>query len=157
MILRDFCEATDVEGLRACVIVLQDFESGLDPRFPDGESIVDAYIPDILRRCALYQGKIIVAEVDGEIAGYVMIWASVKAEEVEDGDFETARLADLAVLEKFRRQGIARGLIEAAEHYAREHGAEYLQIGVLAANTGAVKLYRSSGYEPFNFRVEKRL
>ncbi len=157
MIVRDFDAATDLAGLQACVIALQDFESQLDPRFPDGTSIVEAYIPDILRRCEKYGGKIVVAEVDGEIAGYAMVWSSIKGEEIEDGDFETARLADLAVLENYRRQGIGKALIEACERYARECGAETLQIGVLAANEGAVRLYRSCGYEPFNVRLEKLL
>ena len=157
MIVRDFHEVSDLDGLRACIIALQDYESGLDSRFPDGGSIVDAYVPDILRRCETYKGKIIVADVDGEIAGYAMVWTSVKGEEIEDGDFETGRLADLAVLEEYRRRGIARALIEAAEDYAREQGAETLQIGVLAANSGAIELYRSSGYEPFNLRLENRL
>lgn len=157
MIIRDFDEATDVGGLRACVIALQDFESQLDPRFPDGESIVDAYVPDILRRCETYEGKIIVAEIDGEIAGYAMVWTSVKSEEIEDGDFETGRLADLAVLQKYRRQGIGKALIVASEEYARKCGAECLHIGVMAANRGAASFYRTCGYEPFSMKLEKRL
>ncbi len=157
MILRDFRAETDMPGLRACVMALQDYESGLDPRFPDGASIVDAYVPDILRRCETYQGKIIVAEVDGEIAGYAMIWASVKAEEIEDGDFESARLADLAVIDKYRRQGIATALIEASENYARENGATCLHLGVMAANHRARALYESCGYTPFAMRLEKHL
>ncbi len=157
MIIRDYCPETDFAGLGECVVALQDFESGLDPRFPDGASIVEAYVPDILKRCETYAGKIIVADVDGEVAGYAMIWSSVKGGEIEDGDFETARLADLAVLEKHRRQGIATALIEAAENYARERGATCLHIGVMAANRRALALYDSCGYTPFSMKLEKYL
>lgn len=157
MTIRDYCPETDLAGLRACVIALQDFEYELDPRFPDGASIVEAYVPDILKRCENYSGKILVAEVDGEVAGYAMIWTSVKGEEIEDGDFETARLADLAVLEQYRRRGIARALIEAAEDYARERGATSLHLGVLANNRGALSLYESSGFAPFSMTLEKHL
>lgn len=157
MIIRDYSPETDLAGLRACAVALQDYESGLDPRFPDGQSIVDAYVPDILERCKTYQGKIIIADVDGDVAGYAMIWSSVKSEEIEDGDFETARLADLAVLEKFRRRGVATALIEAAEDYARERGATCLHIGVMAANRRALALYDSCGYAPFSMKLEKQL
>ena len=97
------------------------------------------------------------AEEDGAVAGYAMIWTSVKGEDIEDGDFETARIADLAVLKGHRRKGIARALIEASEDYARSRGAEFIQLGVLAANARAMELYRSSGYEPFVMRLEKKL
>jgi len=157
VICRDYDAATDLDGLKACVVELQDYESGLDPRFPDGETIVEAYIPDILRRCEEYAGKIIVAEEGGEVVGYVMIWSCVKSEDIEDGDFETARIADLAVLSQYRRRGIARKLIEAAENFARRQGAEFITLGVLAANTRARKLYLSSGYEPLVVRLEKKL
>ena len=157
MILRDFDEKRDWQGLAACVIELQDAESALDSRFPDGASIVDAYIPDILERCRKHNGKIIVAEVDGAIAGYAMIWASQKGEDIEEGDFETARLADLAVLAEYRKRGIGKALLEAAEDFAREQGATSLHIGVMAANQGALRLYRSCGYEAFAMRLEKHL
>ena len=157
MIVRDYCPETDLTGLRACIVTLQDFESGLDPRFPDGASIVDAYVPDILRRCEAHNGRILVAVVDGDVAGYAMIWASVKGGEIEDGDFEAARLADLAVLERYRRQGVATALIKAAENYAREQGATCLHIGVMAANRRALALYDSCGYAPCSMKLEKHL
>lgn len=157
MIIRDYCEDTDFAGLGACVVALQDYESGLDPRFPDGKSIVDAYVPDILRRCNTYKGKVLIAEVNGQVAGYAMIWTSVKGGEIEDGDFEAARLADLAVLEEFRRQGVAAALIEASEEFVREKGATCLHIGVMAANRRALALYESAGYAPFSMKLEKHL
>lgn len=75
LIIRDYNPDTDYVGLRACVVELQDFEVRVDPRYPDGESIVAEYIPDVLLRCRRYAGKVMIAELDGEVAGYAMVWS----------------------------------------------------------------------------------
>jgi hypothetical protein len=48
MAIREYRAETDFDGLRRCVVELQDYEYRLDSRCPDGESIADAYIPDIV-------------------------------------------------------------------------------------------------------------
>jgi len=147
----------DLEGLKACVIELQDFEHQLDSRYPDGASIVDAYIPDVLKRSERYEGHILVADVGGEIAGYAMIWARVPPEDIEDGDFECGRLADLVVREKYRGRGIGSRLIAEAEAYARARGVRYLRLGVLDRNSSARALYKSLGYSNCLIEMEKDL
>ena len=157
MKIRDYRSETDLKGLQACVVELQDFECELDSRFPDGAGIVDAYIPDILKRCEQYDGKIMVADEAGEVIGYAMVWTNVPGEDIEDGDFVCGYLADLAVLPAYRKRGVARALIAAAETHAREHGVRYFRIGVMAANTGAQEIYRAAGYVPFSVEYEKCL
>ena len=147
----------DLEGLKACVIELQDFEYELDPRYPDGSSIVEAYIPDVLKRCKRYAGETLVAVATGEIAGYAMIWTRVPPEDIEDGDFECGRLADLVVREKYRGRGIGRQLINAGETYARANGVKFLRLGVMARNTTARALYESLGYSSCHIEMEKNL
>ena len=61
MHIREFDEHKDMARLRECVIALQDFERGLDPRRPPGEEIADAYIPRMLERCKKCHGKIFLA------------------------------------------------------------------------------------------------
>ena len=147
----------DLAGLRACVVELQDFEYQLDSRYPDGESIVDAYIPDVLKRCEQYAGATLVAVVNGEIAGYAMIWTRVPPEDIEDGDVECGRLADLVVREEYRGQGIGRQLINAGETYARANGVKFFRLGVMARNTAARALYESLGYSSCHIEMEKNL
>ena len=157
MIIREYNAASDFDGLRNCVIELQNYEYDLDSRFPDGQSIVDAYIPDILRRCEEYRGTILVADVDQQVAGYSMVFTRVTSEDIEDGDFECGYLADLVVLPGYRQQGIGAELLSASEDYARERGVTWFRIGVMAANTKARDLYIASGYSPFSMKLEKRL
>ena len=99
MLIRDYHEKSDPSGIRECLIELQDFERSFDPRMPSGDEIVDAYVPNMLRLCQRCSGKVLVADVDGEITGYVSILAKVKSDEIEDGNIEYGLISDLVVLQ----------------------------------------------------------
>ena len=157
MHIRDFNDHTDVEGLKACVIELQDYERRLDQRMPSGAQIVDAYVPEMLKRCAKYHGKILVADQDEEIAGYATVWTKFQSEEIEDGDMECGVVADLVVREGFRNRGIGRELLIAAEKQVIAAGVRRLRIGVLAQNRVARQLYKSFGFSDYLLQLEKEL
>ena len=59
----------------------------------------------------------------------------------------TADVIELCVRESLRRQGIGRHLLEQGLHLASKNGASCVLLEVNAANKGAYKLYRSSGFE----------
>jgi GNAT superfamily N-acetyltransferase len=111
----------------------------------------------LLHRCKLCDGKILIAEVDGEVAGFVTILSKVTNEEPEEGDYEYGLVSDLMVVERFRKQGLGGKLLEAAESYARDRGVKWLRMGVLAANQGANNLYSSMGYTSLYVEREKDL
>lgn len=155
--IRKYNPDNDYAGLRECIVELQDYEYEIDDRFPDGESIVDAYIPDIIRRSEMYRGDIFVAELGGEIAGYVMVWTQYETGDIEDGGFVCGLLADLAVLERHRGKGMGRELIEFAEEYARKNGVRYLRLGVMARNYAARQVYERLKYHEAKIELEKDL
>ncbi len=157
MLIRDYHEKSDRSGIRECLIELQDFERSLDPRMPSGDEIVDAYVPNMLRLCQRCSGKVLIADVDGEIAGYVSILAKVKSDEIEDGNIEYGLISDLVVLQRFRKSGIGRKLLEAAESFAREKDVKWLRIGVLASNEAALDLYASMRFRRKFVELEKDL
>jgi len=66
MQILDFDGPAHVEGVRAGIVELQDFERALDPRMPSGAEIVDEYVPYILDRCMRCSGKVMVAEIEGQ-------------------------------------------------------------------------------------------
>lgn len=144
-------------GLRQCLIELQDFERRMEPRMPPGVDIAGPYLADMFDRCEKGSGRILIAEIDGAVAGYATILPKVKSEELEDGDFEYALVSDLVVLDGFRGQGLGRKLLQAAELYARACKARYLRIGVLAGNAVAEKLYAEAGFSPQFIELEKVL
>jgi predicted GNAT family N-acyltransferase len=61
----------------------------------------------------------------------------------------TAKLGRVAVAATARRRGIASQLIDASEAHARALGARRI---ALAAQTGALSLYRRAGYTPYGER-----
>ncbi len=157
MHIREFDVHKDLNRLRECVIELQDFERRLDLRRPAGADIVDAYIPQMRERCEKCHGRILVAEADGEIAGYVMILTKVRSEDLEDGDVEYGLVADLVILEKFRKMGFGKKLLEAAEAHAMSNGVRWLRVGVLAGNSAAMNLYSAMGFSDSYIELEKSL
>ncbi|HET7480731.1 MAG TPA: GNAT family N-acetyltransferase [Rubrobacteraceae bacterium] len=53
----------------------------------------------------------------------------------------------LVVAPEFRKKGVARGLLHAAEDLARESGKETIGLHVSGQNIPALKLYEDEGYE----------
>ena len=157
MPIRDFDKSLHLHDLRACVVELQDSERRIDSRLPPGIDIVDDFIPRMLHRCGQCDGKILIAEVNGEVAGFATVLSKVRNQEPEEGDYEYGLLSDLMVLERFRKQGLGRQLLDAAEAYARARSVKWLRIGVLAANQAANHLYSSRGYSSLYVEREKDL
>ncbi len=157
LLIRGFDEKKHLAGLRACLIELQDFERSLDSRMPSGADIVDNLIPHMLDRCAKCDGRVLVAELNDATAGFVTILAKVKSDEIEEGEIEYGLVSDLVVASKYRKQGIGRELLEAAELYAKSKRVKWLRIGVLADNHSADGLYDSIGFKKLYIEREKEL
>ena len=124
---------------------------------PSGAEIVGDYIPHMLSRCILCNGKVFVAEVDEAVAGFVTVLTKVKSEEIEEGEIEYGLVSDVIVASKYRKRGIGRKLLEAAESYAKSNGVKWLRIGVLAENHSADGLYDSMGFKIMYIEREKKL
>jgi GNAT superfamily N-acetyltransferase len=157
MIIRAFDSKADTQQLRDCVIELQNFEREIDPRMPSGEEIVDDYIVAMLFRCRMCDGEILVADIDGEIAGYVTMLNRVQSDDLDDGNLEFGLIADLLVRKAYRGTGLGRDLIAAAESFATEHDVRWLRISVMAQNAAARKLYASTGFSEIYVELEKDL
>ena len=156
-VIRKYNSETDAQQLRDCVIELQNFEREIDPRMPSGEEIADDYIVAMLFRCRMCDGQVLVADVDGDIAGYVTMLNRVQSDDLDDGNLEFGLIADLLVKEAYRGTGLARELMAAAESFAKEHDVRWLRISVMAQNAAARKLYASTGFSEIYVELEKDL
>lgn len=143
--IRPFRER-DVDALERCIAEMQEAERAIDARLRPGAAMARAYGEQLRARCAAPRGAILVAEVDGEVVGFVAVQTRVPYEGLDDPPGEYALVSDLVVLSDYRRRGMGRSLLGAAESHARAHGAPELQIEVLAANAVARGLYWQLGF-----------
>lgn len=60
---------------------------------------------------------------------------------------EDAHINNIAVVASLQRQGIGSRLLESAEQFAHDAGAEHLTLEVRASNTGARALYETYGFQ----------
>ena len=155
--IRPYDMATDARPLRDCVIQLQDFERGLDPRMPSGESIADDYIREMFLQCRKFAGRVFVCEWDRAIAGYITIHTEHVSDEIDDGPRKFGLITDVFVGEAYRGKGVGKALLEHAEFHARKKGASEIMISVLASNAQARSLYLAQGFEEFAIKLEKKL
>ena len=109
----------------------------------------DEYLNKLLARedfiplIAVADGKVI-----GGLAGYVLQKFEQERSEIY--------IYDLAVLEEYRRRGIATGLINKLREIARDIGAYVIYVQADPPDEPAVKLYESLGTreEVFHFDIE---
>jgi GNAT superfamily N-acetyltransferase len=155
--IRDYEPARDWDQVRSCVVELQEFERELEPSLPRGKEMADAYLSFVLDRCARMGGRLLVAEVDHGVVGFVAILARVVPEEPDEDQTPYAYISDLLVLPRYRRRGIGRALLDHAEAIVRRSGARILRVGVLARNEPAARLYRAVGFADYQLQLVKRL
>jgi ribosomal protein S18 acetylase RimI-like enzyme len=155
--IRDYEPGRDRDQLRSCIVHLQEFERGLEPRLPKGEEMADVYLAFVLDRCAQTSGRIFVGEVDRTVAGFVSVLGEVPHNEPDEAPVPYAYISDLVVLPLYRRRGLGRALLERAESFARDSGARLLRVGVLAKNEGARKLYDRMGFADYTIQLIKPL
>ncbi|HEV2166605.1 MAG TPA: GNAT family N-acetyltransferase [Thermoplasmata archaeon] len=107
----------------------------------------------------------LIAEVDGEFAGFVIAgpdndtWTFRDEGRPKSGRVTAARgeIYELSVAKRFRRKGVATALMKAAERDLRLRGYRAVVLGHLARNLPAQRLYASLGYHANWVRETKRL
>ncbi|HEV8189941.1 MAG TPA: GNAT family N-acetyltransferase [Ktedonobacterales bacterium] len=102
-------------------------------------------------------GAWFLAEREGEVIGFVTIQLRSPAHEPYLVLERRALVQNLGVLPKWRGQGCGHALMEAAEAWAREHGATRLVLNVWEFNAGALNFYETLGYRAFSRNMWKTL
>ena len=155
--IRDYAP-DDRPALIALVRELQAAEAAVYDRMKPPEAIGDAYVDGLLEACRRRRGRILIATENGAPVGYAVILTEVpSAAELDEVAYSYAYVQDLAVTAAARGRGIGTQLLARCEAIAREAGARWLRICVLAENDGAVRAYRAAGFEPLFHEMEKPL
>lgn len=93
-------------------------------------------------------------------SGGINAYAVVKIMDVNTEEKRPRRVCYIdcfAVSEDCRRRGIGTELLGAVKAFGRENGCTYVQLGVCASNTDAVKFYEKMGLVPRTIQMEKRI
>jgi ribosomal protein S18 acetylase RimI-like enzyme len=88
------------------------------------------------------RASLLVAETAGKLAGCALVLYRRRS--------KLARLYSIAIAPEFRRRGLARSLLGAAEEQAMQRGGRAMRIEVREDNARAISLYQRSGYRPFD-------
>jgi len=97
----------------------------------------------------------LVAIADGTIIGMVELWLHRPKDPNSARPPLVAAHLGIAVSRAARGQGVGTALMDAAEVWARAHGAEQMDLGLDAANIGALRLYERLGYEVHGHSMSK--
>jgi GNAT superfamily N-acetyltransferase len=111
-----------------------------DEGYPAGASDILAR----LERFAADRGAVVVADVDGEVLGFVAV---ARLPRFEHGDW-IARIVALVVEAGVRERGLGHLLMEAAETWAAEHDCAFVEVTAGHHRPEARRLYESLGYDP---------
>jgi hypothetical protein len=86
----------DLEPLVERIRELQVSERRLEPRMKDTSEIGAWYVDNMLRDARERDGVVLVADLDGTVAGYASVFARVACEDDDEIPYTFALLADLA-------------------------------------------------------------
>ncbi len=98
--------------------------------------------------------RIVVASVDGELAGYASgKIVNVKENIVQKKD-KYLFIDEIYTDSKYRRMGIAKGLLEYLKEISKREECTEIQLNVWSFNEEAIKFYYSIGFKNRNIRLE---
>jgi adenine phosphoribosyltransferase len=100
---------------------------------------------------------LLVAERREEIVGVLLAVIEASPNDPICRPRRYAYVAELAVAEGYRRQGIGRALMQAAERWAVSQGVNEIELNVWEANAGAITFYERLGYETIQRRMKRTL
>ena len=69
-------------------------------------------------------------------------------------DYNLFYIDDICVLEKHRRKGIGRSLLDACKAAAKEHGCKTMDLGVWSFNRDAIMFYENYGMRERTRKME---
>jgi ribosomal protein S18 acetylase RimI-like enzyme len=98
-----------------------------------------------------------VAEIEGQVAGYVHVTVREAPPIPILVPRRIAVVDNIVVKEAYRRSGLGRALMGRAEQWAQAKGAADVELNVYEFNESAIAFYESLGYETFSRRMGRRL
>jgi GNAT superfamily N-acetyltransferase len=99
-------------------------------------------------------GVCFVAEMDGEIVGYLV--GRVRRPNGAIAG-KRAELENMLVKDSFRNQGVGDQLGQAFLKWCKNNKVDYVIVGAFAKNTDAISFYQGLGFEPYEAVLRNKL
>ncbi|MCB0149638.1 MAG: GNAT family N-acetyltransferase, partial [Caldilineaceae bacterium] len=96
---------------------------------------------------------ILLAEIDGEPAGYLYADTSPAMETSSTYSLERVWIHHIGVEPAHQRQGAGTALIEAARQLARARGISTIALATWWFNDRAIRFFEEQGFETYNYRM----
>lgn len=154
--IRRFREA-DAADLARCLVDEQNALRVFDPRLPEGTTMVDAYLLQIMAACVEYDGVILVGTISDQVVGFLALLKRFGRSGADDAPGSHALVVDVAVRPAWQGRGVGSALMRQAEAEARAAGATEMRLSALHKNQRAIDLYQRLGYVPYDLTLTKRL
>jgi len=127
------------------------------PRLALPPDFSSKYIPKLTEDVRTKSGIMLVAEVDGERAGFIAVLPQESPRPWDESSGKSCLIWELHVDPRYRRQGIARRLLRTAESHFVAAGFDWISLGVFASNSTARRLYEAEGFRDSYSFMGKRL
>ncbi len=149
---------SDAEGLARVYLESAHHHAAIDPdryTIPGYEEVVVRYRngeqhPDPARAVTL------VAHEGRDVVGFIDAWLQ-RPIDLMHRLTVYCYIAEVAVSERHRSQGVGASLMEAAETWGRQQGAEYTSLDYNTNNPRAASFYQRMGYHAASVMAIKRL
>lgn len=142
----------DATGLFHAWQRLRNHNASIDRRFIPAPVTQDEFVADLAELLQRSQSAAYVAECSNGLAGFIS--GRVERNQPDRLPETHVTVGYLWVEERYRRQGIARGLFAAIAEWARtQDGVAHFEMAVLGADVSAAAFWRSIGFAPFIERL----
>ena len=153
----------DGEGMARVWLSAGAYYAGLDPahfQVPSADRLAESFEADPGPRGQ--DALQLVAELDGEVAGWVTAHiehpaAGVAYQFVRESGWTRLFVDALVVDQALWRHGIGTALLEAAESWGRDRGADVVRLDTYAEGPVAVPFYERHGYQRRSILFQKPL
>ena len=147
----------EIDRIAALWSLITDHHASLDPLFRMRRGpVAEGELRELLR--ALRRdpdAEFFVCDVEGTPVGLCIVRIDHAPPILEET--ERAEISDVGVRPEWRRRGIARRLVEAAQAWVRERGVARIEIQVASGNREGQAFWRAMGYADLMDVLHKRL
>ncbi|MCP4571794.1 MAG: GNAT family N-acetyltransferase [bacterium] len=144
----------DIPAIVDLWVEFMDFHTTLDPDFVRGQDSVAHWTEYVTGLLDAADHCVLVADDEDVLAGYIVAIAK------EIPPYRTIRkygyLQEIGVARRFRRQGVGRRLVAAAEEWMRAQGVPHAEVRIYVNNDASQRLFRSAGFAPHTEVLHKK-